>query len=119
FVEVLEGKRRPEPLAAAPAPATAAAPPQEPPPSEPADHGSTVHGSTDQPEAAPAADDILPWLEGRLNDQAYVRQHLTRLSRTLELAPSGDPEGAALEMGAYLHITPALRYRLGYGEVRG
>ena len=28
-------------------------------------------------------------------------------------------EDRALEMGAYLHITPALKTKLGYGEVRG
>ena len=35
------------------------------------------------------------------------------------LTPPGGPEDRILEMGAYLQITPALKTRLGYGEVRG
>src|SRR5207344_2765250 len=45
--------------------------------------------------------------------------HRTRLERTLALTPPGGPDDRVLEMGAYLQITPALRSRLGYGEVRG
>jgi len=37
----------------------------------------------------------------------------------LEITPRGTPTDRVLEMGAYLHITPALQYELGYGEVRG
>ena len=39
--------------------------------------------------------------------------------KTLEITPPGGPCDRILEMGAYLQITPALRTRLGYGEVRG
>ena len=35
------------------------------------------------------------------------------------MTPPGGPCDRILEMGAYLQITPALRLRLGYGEVRG
>lgn len=49
----------------------------------------------------------------------YVRTHSTRLVKTLEITPPGGPEMRVLEMGAYLQITPALKTRLGYGEVRG
>ena len=49
----------------------------------------------------------------------YVDTHLTRLVKTLEITPPGGPDDRILEMGAYLQITPALRTRLGYGEVRG
>lgn len=49
----------------------------------------------------------------------YVEQHMTRLQRTLEITPPGGPDERILEMGAYLHITPALRSKLGYREVRG
>lgn len=49
----------------------------------------------------------------------YVKTHLTRLTRTLKITPPGGPDDAVLEMGAYLHITPALKSVLGYGSVRG
>jgi SAM-dependent methyltransferase len=48
-----------------------------------------------------------------------VETHLTRLARTLELTPHGAEEDRVLEMGAYMQITPALHFELGYGEVRG
>lgn len=51
--------------------------------------------------------------------KSYVATHLTRLSKTLSLIPPGGPEDRILEMGAYLQITPALKSKLGYGEVRG
>ena len=49
----------------------------------------------------------------------YLDAHQTRLAKTLQITPPGGPEDRILEMGAYLQITPALRSRLGYGEVRG
>jgi glycosyltransferase involved in cell wall biosynthesis/SAM-dependent methyltransferase len=49
----------------------------------------------------------------------YIETHITRLEKTLAITPPGGPDDRILEMGAYLHITPALRDRLGYGEVRG
>ncbi len=49
----------------------------------------------------------------------YLETHQTRLLKTLEITPPGGPDDRMLEMGAYLQITPALRTRLGYGEVRG
>jgi SAM-dependent methyltransferase len=51
--------------------------------------------------------------------EEYAREHLARLIRTLEVTPSGSSGDRVLEMGAYMQITPALRYKLGYGEVRG
>ncbi len=56
---------------------------------------------------------------GRKEDLEYVNKHLARLVRTLQLTPLGGSEDRILEMGAYLHITPALKSKLGYGEVRG
>ena len=41
------------------------------------------------------------------------------LAKTLEITPPGGPDDRILEMGAYLQITPALKTKLGYGEVRG
>lgn len=62
---------------------------------------------------------ILGWTEPESEPRAYVETHLTRLARTLEITPVGGPDDAVLEMGSYLQITPALKTRLGYGEVRG
>ncbi len=74
--------------------------------------------------ASPAAADrlaeyIRSWSRGRVDDAAYVETHITRLVRTLEITPSGTSGDRILEMGAYMHITPALAAKLGYGEVRG
>ncbi len=51
--------------------------------------------------------------------KSYAAQHTSRFVRTLEMTPAGDPSKAVLEMGAYMQITPALHYKLGYGTVRG
>lgn len=50
---------------------------------------------------------------------SYLETHKTRLVKTLEITPPGGPCDRILEMGAYLQITPALRTKLGYGNVRG
>ncbi len=51
--------------------------------------------------------------------EKYVDEHLDRLTKTLEITPAAScPGDRILEMGAYLQITPALKKRLGYGEVR-
>jgi glycosyltransferase involved in cell wall biosynthesis/SAM-dependent methyltransferase len=49
----------------------------------------------------------------------YLNTHQTRLIKTLEITPPGSADDRVLEMGAYLQITPALRTKLCYGEVRG
>jgi SAM-dependent methyltransferase len=51
--------------------------------------------------------------------RGYLDAHETRLAKTLEITPPGGPCDRILEMGAYLQITPALKNKLGYGEVRG
>ena len=51
--------------------------------------------------------------------KGYVETHVTRLAKTLDITPRGRPGDRILEMGAYLQITPALKTKLGYGEVRG
>src|SRR5437879_4581093 len=77
---------------------------------------------TAEPQAEQAAP-VEPEYVARwaANDSAkqYVEIHNSRLVRTLEITPPGEPEDRILEMGAYLQITPALRTRLGYGTVRG
>ena len=49
----------------------------------------------------------------------YITTHLGRLLQTLSLTPRGTKNDRILEMGAYMQITPALKSRFGYGEVRG
>ena len=70
-----------------------------------------------QPQA-PTIEYLRGWAE---SDEArgYLDTHQTRLVKTLEITPPGGPDDRALEMGAYLQITPALHNKLGYGEVRG
>lgn len=73
------------------------------------------------PEEAPRIEPetVTTWTNARPEEREYVETHLTRLARTLELTPPGTAEDRVLEMGAYMQITPALHFKLGYGEVRG
>jgi glycosyltransferase involved in cell wall biosynthesis/SAM-dependent methyltransferase len=64
-------------------------------------------------------DYIASWAPVADGSRGYVETHRTRLEKTLAITPPGSAEDRILEMGAYLQITPALRTRLGYGEVRG
>jgi SAM-dependent methyltransferase len=63
----------------------------------------------------PAAIDTWIAPEGR----DYAKTHKSRFVHTLEITPPGDAAKAILEMGAYMQITPALHFKLGYGTVRG
>jgi glycosyltransferase involved in cell wall biosynthesis/SAM-dependent methyltransferase len=51
--------------------------------------------------------------------RVYAKQHQSRFAKTLEMVPPGDETKSILEMGAYMQITPALHFNLGYGYVRG
>jgi glycosyltransferase involved in cell wall biosynthesis/SAM-dependent methyltransferase len=75
---------------------------------------------TEAPEPASAIEPeyIVSWSETD-DSRGYLRKHITRLSKTLEITPSGDAGKRILEMGSYMQITPALKTKLGYGEVRG
>jgi glycosyltransferase involved in cell wall biosynthesis/SAM-dependent methyltransferase len=64
-----------------------------------------------------AAEYILGWAK-EPEARGYVGTHISRLQKTIEITPPGGPADKVLEMGAYFQITPALRSRLGYGEVR-
>jgi glycosyltransferase involved in cell wall biosynthesis/SAM-dependent methyltransferase len=64
-----------------------------------------------------SGDYVKGWAEPSALD--YVDTHLTRLVKTLEMTPKGGPDQRILEMGAYLQITPSLKTKLEYGEVRG
>jgi glycosyltransferase involved in cell wall biosynthesis len=72
-----------------------------------------------QPEREPVSESYLASWAAASRSEAYLDTHLTRLQRTLEITPRGGPDQRVLEMGAYMQITPALRTKLGYGEVRG
>ncbi len=91
--------------------------------------GREWHGPASEPVAAPAplvqnaGEPVLEtYLRGwAVSEEAgqYLDTHQTRLVKTLEITPPGGPGDRILEMGAYLQVTPALRSKLGYGEVRG
>lgn len=49
----------------------------------------------------------------------YREIHLDRIAITLGLTPAPQKISKALELGAYMHMTPALQNILGYSEVRG
>jgi glycosyltransferase involved in cell wall biosynthesis/SAM-dependent methyltransferase len=76
-----------------------------------------------KPETPVAAESVDPetistWARDK-ESQEYIETHMSRLQKTLAITPPGGPADRILEMGAYLQVTPALRSRLGYGEVRG
>jgi glycosyltransferase involved in cell wall biosynthesis/SAM-dependent methyltransferase len=77
---------------------------------------------TPQPAEDAPAGGLAPYLHGWAQDAEqrwYLNTHETRLVKTLSITPLGGPCDRVLEMGAYLQITPALKTKLGYGEVRG
>lgn len=83
-----------------------------------------VEESVEVPGAPPAPAQVEPayilgWAARDAESAAYAETHITRLERTLNITPPGGPEDRVLEMGAYMQMTPALRGKLGYGEVRG
>lgn len=69
--------------------------------------------------AASLEEYILGYCSQSAEAEEYARGHLARLVKTLEMTPAGGPADCALEMGAYMQVTPALHHRLGYGDVRG
>lgn len=71
------------------------------------------------PEAALVEPEYLNGWAVSDASRGYLETHQTRLVKTLEITPPGTSSDRILEMGAYLQITPALRSKLGYGEVRG
>jgi len=108
-VDAVDAAKLSEPEAHAPEPTPLAAEHSEVEPDEQAQ----------PPEESPLAAYIRGFGHDKPEGAAYIETHLTRLLRTFELTPPGGPEDAVLEMGAYMHLTPALKTKLGYGEVRG
>ena len=49
----------------------------------------------------------------------YLGVHIARIVRTLSITPGPTKTSRVLELGAYMHMTPALGCVLGYTEVRG
>ncbi len=92
------------------APAVTPATAPEPAPAEPV---------LSEPETAEpiGPEAISTWLSPE--SRPYAETHKSRFVHTLELTPRGDETKAILEMGAYMQMTPALRFTLGYGYVRG
>ena len=83
---------------------------------------STANSPAPQPKLAapqPTIEYLQGWAVSDASARATSNTHQTRLVKTLEITPPGGPDDRMLEMGAYLQITPALRTKLGYGEVRG
>ena len=87
----------------------------------PTEEITPLQAPTPSPEPEPVAvepDYIRSWAPDSAA-ASYIDTHITRLEKTLAITPPGAPGDRILEMGAYLHITPALSERLGYSEVRG
>lgn len=97
-------------------PDEAAPAPPSGPPTAPAEPEPTAEPATSQAPASPEY--ILGW-STQPESRQYVELHRSRLEKTLAITPPGGPGERILEMGTYLQITPALKSRLGYGEVRG
>ena len=72
-------------------------------------------------DPAAAAECILSFGLASQAAEDYVRVHLRRLVRTLEITPPATPgaHSRLLEMGCYMQLTPALHRFLGYQEIRG
>jgi glycosyltransferase involved in cell wall biosynthesis/SAM-dependent methyltransferase len=80
---------------------------------------ATAAPSSPPPAGAQVAIDYIKGWARDEEARRYIATHETRLTRTLEITPRGTAQDRVLEMGAYLQLTPALKTRLGYGEVRG
>ncbi|HWB83266.1 MAG TPA: glycosyltransferase [Bryobacteraceae bacterium] len=85
---------------------------------EPAAKAAEVPTGVPQESPEALSGYLQGWAEGE-GSAHYVAKHETRLVKTLEITPRGGPCERILEMGSYLQMTPALRTKLGYGEVRG
>lgn len=78
-----------------------------------------VQAGQDRQQTPDATEIYLRGWATTAGSRQYLETHMTRLRRTLEITPPGTPADRILEMGAYMQLTPALKTRLGYGEVRG
>ncbi len=106
-----------EPLAEARGSVTASDPTQTLQSRDPASPSGVLarEGATFVEPIEPEA--IVAWVAP--DARQYAADHTSRLVRTLEMTPAGNASKAILEMGAYMQITPALKFKLCYGTVRG
>ena len=88
--------------------------PPAPVPEEPA--GDKIACPTEPPAPIPE-EAITTWISPEGRD--YAKAHKSRFIHTLEITPPGDASQRILEMGAYMQMTAALKFQLGYGAVRG
>lgn len=84
---------------------------------KPQSTNSAIEAATQEFAEVPP-ESIQKWAQNEGGKQ-YIETHITRLTKTLELTPRGGPGKSILEMGAYMQITPALHFELGYESVRG
>jgi SAM-dependent methyltransferase len=85
-------------------------------------HDSRAGEPESEPEPPQFVEDLAPagisaWVAPEARE--YAGQHQTRFLHTLGMTPAGDESKTVLEMGAYMQITPALKFQVGYGTVRG
>jgi SAM-dependent methyltransferase len=79
-----------------------------------------INDDPDEPRPSGSGPAIDPnYIQSWAPNQSYIQTHISRLAKTLSITPPGNQSQRILEMGSYLQITPALRSKLGYGEVRG
>jgi glycosyltransferase involved in cell wall biosynthesis/SAM-dependent methyltransferase len=82
-------------------------------------NGAAVAAAEDAPASVKIdPESLLQWCADPAA-RDYCEQHLARLAHTLQIIPTGDASQSILEMGSYMQITPALKFKLGYGSVRG
>jgi len=113
-------RREPEPVSVI----VAAEPEPEPEPEPEVEHIEPAGRAEPQPEPQPeperaaiTPEAITSWVKSDSRD--YAATHQSRFVHTLQITPRGDDSKSILEMGAYMQITPALKFTLGYGTVRG
>jgi glycosyltransferase involved in cell wall biosynthesis/SAM-dependent methyltransferase len=80
---------------------------------------SVASQGVDVPLDHPIAEYLRTWNAKDDGARTYREGHMERFVRTLEACPKGAPSEIALEMGAYMQTTPALRDILGFGSVEG
>ncbi len=82
-----------------------------------------IRDKAGQPPPSGRYDEIATFVRsiGQPDDatRQYLEIHIPRIARSLTLVPLPRSSGRVLEMGAYMQMTPALQYVLGYKEVRG
>lgn len=72
------------------------------------------------PSAAAFKEFLLTLDSSSAEERAYLMMHLNRLATTLSIVPRPlRRPSRALELGCYMQMTPALKLKCGYEEIRG